>query len=159
MKTYSGTPCLALPWVWNDARRPHFILWWPKSGCGYHVFKVFCENYVTQKNDRDNTRIIWNLSSCQTWQSKKQFRYNRAPGATLELFLCRKLKMRHYSVAQATARCRIKFFEDFDKVDYEGKRKEKAVSGKKKVWNFCLKSEMNKHFCGKSFLEGGFPGT
>lgn len=51
------------------------------------------------------------------------------------------------------------YFEDFDKVDYEGKRGKKAVSGKKKVWNFPMKSEKNKHFCGKRFLEGGFPGT
>jgi len=37
----------------------------------------------------------------------------------------------------------------FNKFDYEGKRGEKAVSGKKKVWNFLMKSEKNKHFCGK----------
>jgi len=41
------------------------------------------------------------------------------------------------------------YFEDFGKVDYEGKRGKKAVSGKKKVWNFRLKSEKNKHFCVK----------
>ena len=46
-----------------------------------------------------------------------------------------------------------------NKLIMKGNGGKKAVSGKKKVWNFCLKSEMNKHFCGKSFLEGGFPET
>lgn len=67
------------------------------------------------------------------------------PGAFL--LLCRKTKMRHNSVAQATARCRINSFEDFDKVDYEGKRGKQAVSGKEKVLETPLNTIKCEHFC------------
>jgi len=69
-----------------------------------------------------------------------------SPGGSF-LLLCRKTKMRHNSVAQATARCRINSFEDFDKVDYEGKRGKQAVSGKEKVLETPLNTIKCEHFC------------
>ena len=131
----------------------------PKGVWRPHFQSVLRKVCNTDK-DGESIGILWNLSSCQTEQSKK-FRYNRFSGANLGTFLLQypKSQMRHNSVAHATAMCRIYNSEDLGKVDYEGKYGKRRFPERKKVLNLREESWKRKHLCKKRIFNGRFPGT
>lgn len=140
---------------WRLGTTFYFVMT-PKGVWRPHFQSVLRKLCNTDK-DRESIGILWNLSSCQTEQSKK-FRYNRFSGANLGTFLLQypKSQMRHNSVAHATAMCRIYNSEDLDKVDYEGKRGKRWFPGREKFENTVQNPKRANIYVKNEFSTEGF---
>ena len=149
MKTYLETSHYIPPWGWNDAWRPHLILWWPQRGVWRPHFQSVLRKLCNTDKDRESIGILWNLFSCQTEQSKK-FRYNGFSGANLGTFLLQypKSQMRHNSFAYNS--------EDLDKVDYEGKYGKRQFPDRIKFWIYGQNPENANIYVKNEFSTEGF---